>query len=84
MFGRALFALPARRITAIPAASLIERGQLQSVFVVEHGAARSRLVTIGIRTKDAVEVLSGLRAGEQIVAPVPAGLEDGAKVEAGK
>jgi multidrug efflux pump subunit AcrA (membrane-fusion protein) len=54
------------------------------VFVVEHGAARSRLVTIGTRTKDAVEVLSGLRAGEQIVAPVPAGLEDGAKVEAGK
>lgn len=84
MFGRALFALPARRVTAIPAASLIERGQLQSVFVVEHGAARSRLVTIGTRTKDAVEVLSGLRAGEQIVAPVPAGLEDGAKVEAGK
>jgi RND family efflux transporter MFP subunit len=84
MFGRALFALPARRVTAIPAASLIELGQLQSVFVVEHGAARSRLVTIGTRTKDAVEVLSGLRAGEQIVAPVPAGLEDGAKVEAGK
>ncbi len=33
-FGRAVFALPSHRVTAVPVAGLVERGQLQSVFVV--------------------------------------------------
>ena len=57
-----------------PAGALVERGQLQSVFVVEDGVAHTRLVTTGRRTGDAVEVLSGLSAGEKVVLPVPAGL----------
>ena len=81
MFGRAEFALGARKVIAAPAAAVQERGQLASVFVVEGGTARTRLITIGQRTKDAVEVLSGLAAGERVVSPVPAVLEDGAKVE---
>jgi len=90
-FGRAFFALGARPVTAVPAQAVVERGQLQSVFVVEDGAARMRLITTGRRfqdqrfqdqrSQDQREVLSGLNAGEKVVAPVPAGLEDGAKVE---
>jgi multidrug efflux pump subunit AcrA (membrane-fusion protein) len=53
------------------------------VFVVdEGGAARLRLVTLGARQGERVEVLSGLAAGERVAAPVPAGLADGARVEA--
>ena len=59
----------------------MERGQLQSVFVVEDGAARSRLISAGRRTTDAIEILSGLSAGEKVVAPVPVGLQDGEKLE---
>lgn len=81
MFGRALFPLGSREVTAIPAVALIERGQLQSVYVVEDGAARTRLVTTGARSKGSVEILSGLSKGEQVVVPVPVGLTDGAKVE---
>jgi RND family efflux transporter MFP subunit len=81
MFGRAIFPAEARKVAAIPAAALIENGQLQSVFVAEGGAARTRLVTTGRRTKDWVELLSGLNAGERIVHPVPAGLRDGAALE---
>jgi RND family efflux transporter MFP subunit len=81
LFGRAEFPLPLRKVTAAPASAVIERGQLQSVFVVEAGVARTRLITTGVRAKDAVEVLSGLSAGEKVIAPVPASLEDGAKVE---
>lgn len=81
MFGRARFALGTRQVLSIPAKALIERGQLQSVFVVEDGAARTRLVTTGKRSPDAVEVLSGLTAGEKIVMPVPVGLADGARLE---
>jgi multidrug efflux pump subunit AcrA (membrane-fusion protein) len=81
MFGRAFFPLGARTVVAMPVAAVIERGQLQSVFVVEDGAARTRLVTTGQRTGDLLEVLSGLSAGERVVAPVPTGLQDGARLE---
>jgi len=43
--------------------------------------ARLRIVTIGRKTADRAEVLSGLSAGEQAVSPIPVGLVDGAKVE---
>ena len=77
MFGRALFPLGKRQVLAVPAGAVVERGQLQAVFVVEEGAAHTRLVTLGAKG----EVLSGLAAGEKVVVPVPASLNDGAKVE---
>jgi RND family efflux transporter MFP subunit len=81
MFGRAIFPLGLQKVVAVPLAALMERGQLQSVFVVEDSVAHTRLVTTGRRTSDAVEVLSGLNAGEKVVLPVPVGLQDGARVE---
>ncbi|MEO8594305.1 MAG: efflux RND transporter periplasmic adaptor subunit [Candidatus Solibacter sp.] len=81
MFARAIFPLGTQKIVAIPQGALTERGQLQSVFVVEGGVARTRLVTTGRRTGGGVEVLSGLTAGEKVVLPVPAGLQDGGRVE---
>ena len=81
MFGRAIFPLGVQQVVAVPLAALTERGQLQSVFVVEDGVAHTRLVTTGRRTGNAVEVLSGLTAGEKVVLPVPVGLQDGARVE---
>ncbi len=68
---------------AIPAAAVTERGQLRSVFVAAAGRAQARLVTVGARSGDRVEVLSGLSPGERIIHPAPAGLADGAKVEVG-
>ena len=81
MFGRAIFPLGVQKVVAVPLAALTERGQLQSAFVVEDGVAHTRLVTTGRRTGNAVEVLSGLTAGEKVVLPVPVGLQDGARVE---
>jgi membrane fusion protein, multidrug efflux system len=77
MFGRALFPLGKRQVLAVPASAVVEHGQLQAVYVVEDGAAHTRLVTLGAKG----EVLSGLTAGERVVAPVPVNLGDGAKVE---
>ena len=82
MFGRAIFPLAMQQVVAIPLAALMERGQMQSVFVVEDGVAHTRLVTTGRRAGDAVEVLSGLNAGEKVVVPLPPTLQDGARVEA--
>ncbi len=81
VFGRAAFHLGSRSMLTLPAAAVIERGQLQAVMVVDNLIARTRLVTAGQAVKDRVEVLSGLSAGETVIFPVPRGLEDGARVE---
>jgi len=81
MFGRVLFTLGARKALAVPAAAVIERGQLQSVLVTEDGVARTRLVTLGTSAGGRREVLSGVSAGDKVIVPVPAGLADGARVE---
>jgi hypothetical protein len=77
MFGRARFPLGRRRVLIVPAAAIEERGQLQTVYVFEDGAARNRLVTVGTGG----EVLSGLNEGEKLIAPIPPALYDGARVE---
>jgi RND family efflux transporter MFP subunit len=81
MFGRAWFSMGSRKVLTVPAAALIERGQLQSVFVVDSGVARNRLITTGEREANALEVLSGLAEGEKVVSPIPSGLADGSRVE---
>jgi len=81
MFGRASFPMSAREVLTVPASALIERGQIQSVLVIEDGYAHSRMVTTGKRQTSAVEVLSGLSAGETVVSPMANGVADGARVE---
>jgi RND family efflux transporter MFP subunit len=82
MFGRAWFPMGTRRVVAIPPEAVVERGQLQCVFVIDNGIARNRLITTGKRQPNLVEVLSGLSEGEKVVSPIPAELVDGARVEA--
>jgi RND family efflux transporter MFP subunit len=81
IFGRAKFQLGSRQVLAIPFAAVTERGQLQSVFVAENGVARTRLITLGDKANEQVEILSGVSAGEKVIVPVPQGLTDGARVE---
>jgi RND family efflux transporter MFP subunit len=81
LFGRARFTFGTRRVTAVPSAAVQTRGQLASVLVADAGRARLRLVTLGERRDNRVEALSGLSAGEKVIAPVPAELADGAAVE---
>jgi RND family efflux transporter MFP subunit len=81
MVGRASFRLTARKVLTIPDAALVDRGQSQQVFAVHEGHARLRAATIGRRVSGRVEILTGLSEGDQVIAPVPAGLSDGARVE---
>jgi multidrug resistance efflux pump len=69
LFGRAFFVRGKTEVLAAPAAAVVDRGQLTGVFVVgADGAARWRLVKTGRRCPQCVEVLSGLDAGETVVA----------------
>ena len=79
--SRSIRADESSRFVFIPAKAVTERGQLQSVLVSDGGIAHMRLITTGQKADDAVEVLSGLTAGEKVIFPVPQNLADGAKVE---
>jgi RND family efflux transporter MFP subunit len=65
-----------------PDALLIPSDAVQdsSVFVLEGDRARRRKVEIGIRGTRMVEVLSGLKDGERVVAPAVSGLADGVRI----
>lgn len=81
MFAVANFELGRRSVIAIPAGAVSERGQLHSVFVADSGVARTRLITVGDRAKDQLEVLSGLSAGDKIIFPAPKDLSDGSRIK---
>lgn len=78
LFGRAKFAGTTRKALTVPADAIVKRGQVTSVFVVDNGVARSRLVDLRGN-----EVLAGLSEKESvIVAPAP-GVTDGRRVSVG-
>ena len=79
-FGRALLAGAAALTVTVPSDAIVRHGQLESVFLVESGTARIRLVRSGRERSGRVEISSGLAGGET-VAVTPAGLVDGERVE---
>ncbi len=67
----------------VPVAAVSRVGQLERVFVVGEGSRTVlRLVKTGAIRGDAVEILSGLDAGERLVLNPPADLREGQPVEA--
>ncbi len=52
---------------AVPATFLIWQASQPGVLADEHGTARWRPVTLGLRSRDRVEIVQGLKAGERVV-----------------
>lgn len=68
LFGRAEFTRGARTALLIPRTAVIERGQLQGVYVLDQNRiAGLRYITLGKPSAEQVEVLAGLQAGEMLV-----------------
>ena len=68
LFGRARFPRGTRSALMVPKKALVERGQLQALFVVDSGnLATLRYVVAGNPVGQEVEILSGLQVGERIV-----------------
>jgi RND family efflux transporter MFP subunit len=74
--------VPVGEVSAIrvPAAAVIQRGQMEIVFVVVNGYAQLRLVKTGKRVGDEMELVSGLNSGESIVTEGAPALADGQPV----
>jgi multidrug efflux pump subunit AcrA (membrane-fusion protein) len=77
-FGKARFGGTPRRALTIPSSAIVRRGQLTSVFVVDQGIARVRLVNLSES-----EVLAGLTESEVVILSPPAGVTDGRRVSVG-
>lgn len=68
LFGRVRFARGERQAIVVPRLAVVERGQLQGLYVVAPGGTLNlRFVTLGRTSGDTVEVLSGLEPGEKVV-----------------
>jgi RND family efflux transporter MFP subunit len=79
LFGRARFSRGERQALSIPRTSLLERGQLQGVYVLDaNQIAELRYITLGKCTGEQCEVLSGLQPGETLIA-APGNRELGGK-----
>jgi RND family efflux transporter MFP subunit len=69
LFGRAQFSRGKQQALLIPRSAVVERGQLQGVFVLDQNKVASlRYITVGRFSGSEIEVLSGLEGGEWFVA----------------
>jgi multidrug efflux pump subunit AcrA (membrane-fusion protein) len=69
MYATIWFQAPTRPVLSVPRAAVLVTGQRNLVFVKDaDGMLTPRAVTLGAATNDRVEILSGLAAGEQVVA----------------
>ena len=69
LFGRSQFSRGERQSLLIPQTAVIERGQLQGVFVLDWNQVASlHYVTLGKPSGSGIEVLAGLQGGERLVA----------------
>lgn len=68
LFGRAQFSRGERQALLIPRSAVVERGQLQGIYVLDQNRVASlRYITLGKASGAEVEVLAGLQGGEQLV-----------------
>jgi RND family efflux transporter MFP subunit len=65
----------------VPAGAVVQRGQMELVFVENNRTAQLRLVKTGKRVGGEVELVSGVEPGERIVIEGAAQLRDGQPLE---
>jgi multidrug efflux pump subunit AcrA (membrane-fusion protein) len=84
LFGRARFTTGTRQVLTVPVQSVLERGQLTFVYLMDPSkTARMRLIQTGKLYADRIEVLSGLNQEDQVILEPSSALKDGATVEPG-
>jgi RND family efflux transporter MFP subunit len=82
LFGRARFARGERSALLIPRSAVVERGQLQGIYVLDlNRIAGLRYITLGKLSAGQVEVLAGLQVGEMLIADPGSRELNGKKVE---
>jgi RND family efflux transporter MFP subunit len=76
-FARLVVPVGENTSVRVPASTIVQRGQMEILFVVENQHARLHLVKTGRRVNDEIEILSGLDSGDSVVIENPKQLVDG-------
>ena len=71
----------AEEVIAVPPGAVLHDNDTASVFVVEEGTARERIVKTGLSSEGKLEILEGLQEGETLVVEGQHFLDDGRQVE---
>jgi RND family efflux transporter MFP subunit len=79
-FGRVAIPVSATPVLRVPVSAVIQRGQMELVFVVADNRAHLRLVKTGKRIGGEVELVSGVDPAEQVVIDGASKLVDGQRV----
>ncbi len=83
LFGRAQFSRGERSSLLIPRSAVVERGQLQGIYVLDQNSvAGLRYITLGKPSGAQVEVLAGLQAGESLISDPGSRELSGKKIQA--
>ncbi len=81
MFGRFQLEKGSSRTILVPESAVVERGELNNVFVVgTDQISRLRLIKVGRRFDKQIEILSGVNVGERVLLDAVKGI-DGASVQ---
>jgi len=68
MYGNVLLDLPSTTGLMVPAEAVVDTGETHYLFVAKEGGHfEPRVVKVGARLKDRIEVLSGVAEGERVV-----------------
>lgn len=81
MFVTAKLALGEQSLPAVPETAVRADGTLRHVFVAQGGRLEDRLVQAAEAQNGQVPILSGLKAGEPVVAELTPDVRDGARVK---
>lgn len=81
MFVTAKLALGEQSLPAVPETAVRADGTLRHVFVAQGGRLEDRLVQAAEAQNGQVPILSGLKAGEPVVADLTPDVRDGARVK---
>ncbi|MDQ6992984.1 MAG: efflux RND transporter periplasmic adaptor subunit [Mariprofundus sp.] len=83
MFAEVLFVTGERLAVVVPKAALLKRSGLDGIYLLdEHHIAHYRQLRVGARRDGGVEILAGLKAGDQIVWRDDGSLRSGVRVKA--
>ncbi len=81
LFARVAFPLKDREILLVPKVSVVKKGQMQGIYVVDDkGIINLRFIRTGREVDGRVEILSGLNKGERIVVSGTATAVDGGRI----
>lgn len=69
-----------RNTVLVPIISLLYEGEAIKVFVIDGGRAKERLVKVGQKYGEMMEIVEGLKAGETVVIAGQQNLSEGVKV----